>query len=103
MQSTPNFSLGVMRGVSPLEQRCMSLIYRYFVIVFDKYGYLRERLETLNMLKSERCLRGFAFVVQFIFQPSRTYAQYDLAVHVSVPDIDETMRDAPASVVAFRL
>jgi hypothetical protein len=30
-------------------------------------------------------------VVQF--QPSRTYAQYDLAALVSVLDIDETMMD----------
>jgi hypothetical protein len=54
------------------------------------------RLEILNMLNSERCLKGFA--VPFTFQPSRTYAQYDLAIHVSVPDIDETMTVSLASV-----
>jgi hypothetical protein len=37
-------------------------------------------------------------VAQFTFQPSRTYAQYDLAALVLVPDIDETMMDALASV-----
>jgi hypothetical protein len=31
-------------------------------------------------------------------EPSRTYAQYDLAALVSVPDIDEAMTDALASV-----
>jgi hypothetical protein len=31
---------------------------------------------------------------QLTFQPSRTYAQYDLAALVSVPDIDKTMTNA---------
>jgi hypothetical protein len=43
-------------------------------------------------------MKGFASVAQFIFQPSSTYAQYDLAALVSVPDIDETMTDALASI-----
>jgi hypothetical protein len=43
-------------------------------------------------------MKGFALVVQFTFQPSRTYAQYDFAALVSVPDIDETMTVALASV-----
>jgi hypothetical protein len=43
-------------------------------------------------------MKGFALVAQFTFQPSRTYAQYDLVALVLVPDIDETMTDAPASV-----
>jgi hypothetical protein len=34
----------------------------------------------------------------FTFQPSRSYAQYDFAALVSVPDIDKTMTDALASV-----
>jgi hypothetical protein len=42
-------------------------------------------------------MKGFALVAQFTFQPTRTYAQYDLAVLVWVPDIDETMTDALAS------
>jgi hypothetical protein len=37
-------------------------------------------------------------VAQFTVQPSRTYAQYDLAALVLVPDIDITMTDALASV-----
>jgi hypothetical protein len=41
---------------------------------------------------------GFALVAQFTYQPSRTYAQYDLAALVLVPDIDETMTVALASV-----
>jgi hypothetical protein len=41
-------------------------------------------------------MKGFALVAQLNFQPSRT--QYDLAALVSVPDIDETMTDALASV-----
>jgi hypothetical protein len=57
---------------------------------------LKERLETLNRLNSERCMKGFGLVAQFTFQPSRTYAQYDLAALVS--DIDETTMDALASV-----
>jgi hypothetical protein len=40
----------------------------------------------------------WALVAQLTFQPSRTYAQYDLVALVSVPDIDETMTDALASV-----
>jgi hypothetical protein len=93
IQSTPNNSLGVLGGVSPLAERCMYLKYRYLVTVFHKHGHpLRERLETLNRLNSERCLK------MFTFQPSRTYAQYDLAALVSVPDIDETMTVALASV-----
>jgi hypothetical protein len=36
-------------------------------------------------------MKGFAFMAQFTFQPSRTYAQYDLAVLVSILDIDETI------------
>jgi hypothetical protein len=48
-------------------------------------------------LNSEKCAKGFALVAQFTFQPSRTYAQYDLAALVSVPDIDETITDALAS------
>jgi hypothetical protein len=70
----------------------MYLNYRYLVTVFHKHGHpLRERLETLNRLNSERCMKGFALVAQFTFQPSRTYAKYDLAALVSIPDIDETM------------
>jgi hypothetical protein len=42
-------------------------------------------------------MQEFALVAQFTFQPSRTYAQYDLAALVLVPDIDETMTDALAS------
>jgi hypothetical protein len=77
----------------------MYLNYRYLVTVFHKHGCaLRERLETLNRLNSERCMKGFALVAQFIFQPSRTFAQYDLAALVSVPDIDKTITDALASV-----
>jgi hypothetical protein len=49
-------------------------------------------------LNSERFKKGFALVAQFIFQPSRTYAQYDLAALVSVPDLDENITDALASV-----
>jgi hypothetical protein len=41
---------------------------------------------------------GFALVAQFTYQPSRTNAQYDLAALVLVPDIDETMSVALASV-----
>jgi hypothetical protein len=43
-------------------------------------------------------MKGFALVAHFIFQPSRTYAQYDLAALVLVPNIDETVTDALASV-----
>jgi hypothetical protein len=43
-------------------------------------------------------MKGFALVAQFTFQPSKTYAQYDLAALVSVPDIDETMPAALAPV-----
>jgi ribonuclease HI len=42
-------------------------------------------------------MKGFALVAQFTFQPSRTYAQYDLAVLVTIPDIDETMTVVLAS------
>jgi hypothetical protein len=41
---------------------------------------------------------GICIVAKFTFQPSRTYAQYDLAALVLVPDIDETMTKEPASV-----
>jgi hypothetical protein len=43
-------------------------------------------------------MKGFALVAQFTFQPSITYAQYDLAALFTVPDIDETMTDAIALV-----
>jgi hypothetical protein len=43
-------------------------------------------------------MKGFVLMAQFILQPSRTHAQYDLAALVSVPDIDETMTDALASI-----
>jgi hypothetical protein len=46
-------------------------------------------------------MKGFALVAQLTFQPSKNYAQYDLAALVSVPDIDETMTDAFASVDSF--
>jgi hypothetical protein len=59
---------------------------------------LRERLETLNRLNSEKYMKGFAMVAHFTFQPSRTYAQYDITALVSVPVIDETMTNALASV-----
>jgi hypothetical protein len=36
MQSTPNNSIGVLSGVSPLAERCMSLNYKYLVTVFHK-------------------------------------------------------------------
>jgi hypothetical protein len=49
---------------------------------------MRERLETLNRLNSERCMKGFALMAKFTFKPSRTYEQYDLAAIVLVPDID---------------
>jgi hypothetical protein len=77
----------------------MYLSYRYSVTVFHKHDHtVRERLETLNRLNSERCMKGFALVAQFTFQPSITYAQYDLAALVLVPDIDKTMTDALATV-----
>jgi ABC-type uncharacterized transport system permease subunit len=99
MQSTPNNSLGVLRGIFPLAERFIYLNYRFLVTVFHKHGHpLRERLEILNRLNSERCMKGFALVAHFTFQLSKTYAQYDLAVLVLVPDIDETMMDALASV-----
>jgi hypothetical protein len=73
-------------------------IYIWFT-VYHKHGHpLRKKLETLNRLNSERCMKVFALVAQFTFQPSRTYAQYDLAALVSIPNIDETMTDALASV-----
>jgi hypothetical protein len=75
------------------------LKYRYLATVFHKHGHLlKERLENLNRLNSERCMKGFALVAQFTFLPSRTYAQYDLVALVSVPEIDKTMTDALASV-----
>jgi hypothetical protein len=40
----------------------------------------------------------FALVAQFTFQPSRSFAQYDLTALVLVPDIDKTTTDALASV-----
>jgi hypothetical protein len=42
--------------------------------------------------------KGLALVAQFTFQPSKTYAQYDLAALVLVPNIDETMTVALALV-----
>jgi hypothetical protein len=50
------------------------------------------------MLNSKRCIKGFALVAQFTFQPSRTYAQYDLAALVSVPEIDETLASVDKSM-----
>jgi hypothetical protein len=77
----------------------MCLNYRYLVTVFHKHSHpLRGRLDTLNRLNSERCMKGFASVAQFTFQPSRNNTQYDLAALVSVPNFDETMTDALASV-----
>jgi hypothetical protein len=90
MQSTPNNSFGVLSGTSLLLERCMYLNYRYLATVFHGNG--------LNRLNSERCMKGFALVVQFTFQPSRSYAQYDHAALFSVPDTDKTMTDALASV-----
>jgi hypothetical protein len=90
IQSTPNNSLGVLSGVSPLAERCMYLNYRYLATVFHKHGHLlRERLETLNRLNSERCMEGFSLVAQFTIQPSRTHTQYDLASLVLASDIDD--------------
>jgi hypothetical protein len=43
-------------------------------------------------------MKGFALVIQFNFHPSRTYAQYDPAALVSVPDIDKTITNALVSV-----
>jgi hypothetical protein len=43
MQSTPNNSLGVLNGVSPLVEKCMYLNYRYLVTVFNKQGHPFER------------------------------------------------------------
>jgi hypothetical protein len=43
-------------------------------------------------------MNGFALVAQFTFQPSKTYAQYDLAALALIPDTDETMTVALASV-----
>jgi hypothetical protein len=89
MQSTPNNSLGVLSGVFLLAERCMYLNYRYLVTVFNKHGHpFRDQLETLNRLNSERCMKGFALVAQFTFQPSIIYEQYALAALVSVPDYD---------------
>jgi hypothetical protein len=80
MQSTPHNSLGVLRDVSSLAERCMYLNYRYLVIVYFTSMVidhpLRKRFETLNRLNSERCMKGFALVAQFTVQPSRTYVQY---------------------------
>jgi hypothetical protein len=60
MQSTPYNSLGVLSGDFPLAERCMYLNYRYLITVFHKHGHpVMERLETLNKLNSERCLKGF--------------------------------------------
>jgi hypothetical protein len=38
-QSTPNNSLRVLSGVSPLTKRCMYLNYIYLVTVFHKHGH----------------------------------------------------------------
>jgi hypothetical protein len=50
---------------------------------------LKERLEILNRLNSERCKKEL--VAQFIFQPTRTYAQYDHSA--LVPVMNETLTD----------
>jgi hypothetical protein len=77
----------------------MYLNYRYLVTVFHKHDrLLRELLKNLSKLNSERCMKGFQLVAQFTFQPSNIYAQHDLAVLVSVLDIDEAMMDALALV-----
>jgi hypothetical protein len=55
---------------------------------------LRERLENLNRLNSENLRRD----LHWSFLSSRTYAKYDLAALVSVPDIDKTMTDTLGSV-----
>jgi hypothetical protein len=44
-------------------------------------------------------MKGFVLEAQFTYQPSRTYAQYDLAALVLVPDIDETMTVALARLI----
>jgi hypothetical protein len=77
----------------------MYLSYRYLVTVFHKHDHpLRERHETLNRLNTERCTKGFALVTECTFQPTKIYAQYDLAALVLIQYIDETMANAPASV-----
>jgi hypothetical protein len=82
-----------------MKQLTLFLHYRYLVTEFHKHGHpFRKRLETLNRLNSEKCMKGFALVAQFTFQPSITYGQYDLAALVAIPDIDETMTDALVSV-----
>jgi hypothetical protein len=50
MQSTPNNSLGVLSGVSPLVERCMDLNYKYYVTIFYKHGHsLRERASLVSV------------------------------------------------------
>jgi hypothetical protein len=87
MQSTPNKSLGVLSGVSPLAERCMYLNYKYLVTVFHK-----ERLETLNKLNSERWPSSLSNPQELMHNMN------DLAALFTVPDIYETMTDTIALV-----
>jgi hypothetical protein len=62
---------------------------------FEGTAWNPELLELRKMYEGN-CIGDTAHL--YSFQPSITYAQYDLAVLVSIPDIDETMTVSLASL-----
>jgi hypothetical protein len=71
MQLTPNNSLEVFSGVSPLAERCMYLNYKYLVTVFHKHGHpLRERVALVSVSEIDETMTDALASVDKSMYPS---------------------------------
>jgi hypothetical protein len=71
MQSTPNNSLGVLSGISPLTERCMYLNYKYLVTVFHKHGHsLRDRVALASVSEIDETMTDALASVDKSMYPS---------------------------------
>jgi hypothetical protein len=101
MGSTPNNSLAVLSGIPPLQHRLFYLNYRYLANTFQENGHsLRDRLEKLNDLSSQKCLIPFHEVNGLDIQPEIGYTRHELEAILSNSRVNRHKEDALSGVHA---
>jgi hypothetical protein len=103
MCSTPNKSLGVLRGIAPLAERFVYLHFRYLEAVFYRLDHpLKRRLETLRELNLGRCIAGFFELLSLNIFSSESFTRHDfpalLATHFVSDHMEGTLSGVQASM-----
>jgi hypothetical protein len=101
MTSTPNNSLGVLSGITPLQTRIRYLNFRYFVAAFGKIGHpLKEKLRILESLNSRRTFTSFEAVNQLNIVETESFTKYNFKALLIEPEIDKSVEQALVNVDA---